>query len=152
MKDYLDSDLLIWHLRGERKALNLLKRLRDKKQLELWTGAMQRAEVVFFMRPEEESSTFLLLAQLKTAPIDQEIIDRAGEFYRKWNPHSGTDVNDAILAATVRQTGGTIYTLNTKHYPMPARLTFNVHGRDVASGPVQTVVDSPQADLFLCGA
>ena len=28
MKAYLDSDVLIWHLRGERKALNLLMRLR----------------------------------------------------------------------------------------------------------------------------
>ena len=47
------------------------------------------------------------------------IIDKAGEFYRKWNPRNGTDVNDAILAATVLQTGGKIYTLNSKHYPMP---------------------------------
>lgn len=119
MKAYIDSDVLIWHLRGERKALNLLRRLRDKEQFELWTGAMQRAEVVFFMKPAEETTTLLFLAQFQTAPVDQQIIDKAGEFYRKWNPRSGTDVNDAILAATVVQTGGKIYTLNTRHYPMP---------------------------------
>ena len=119
MKAYIDSDLLIWHLRGERKALNLLKRLRDKEQFDLWIGAMQRAEVVFFMRPAEQSATLLFLAQFQTASIDQQIIDKAGEFYRKWNPRKGTEVNDAILAATVLQTGGRIYTLNSKHYPMP---------------------------------
>ena len=119
MKAYIDSDVLIWHLRGERKALNLLKRLRDDEQFDLWIGAMQRAEVVFFMRPAEESSTLLFLAQFQTASVDQRIIDKAGEFYRKWNPRSGTDVNDAILAATVQRTGGQIYTLNSKHYPMP---------------------------------
>ena len=119
MKAYIDSDVLIWHLHGERKALNLLKRLRDIELFELWIGAMQRAEVVFFMRPAEESATLLFLAQFQTAPVDQQIIDQAGEFYRKWNPRSGTDVNDAILAATVLQTGGRIYTLNSKHYPMP---------------------------------
>ena len=119
MKVYIDSDVLIWHLRGERKALNLLKRLRDKEQFDLWIGAMQRAEVVFFMRPDEQSATLLFLAQFKTAPVDQQIIDTAGVFYRKWNPRIGTDVNDAILAATVLQTGGRIYTLNPKHYPMP---------------------------------
>ena len=119
MKAYIDSDVLIWHLRGERKALNLLKRLLDDEQFDLWIGAMQRAEVVFFMRPAEESSTLLFLAQFQTASVDQQIIDKAGEFYRKWNPRSGTDVNDAILAATVLQTGGKIYTLNSKHYPMP---------------------------------
>jgi len=119
MKAYIDSDVLIWHLRGERKALELLKRLRDDEQFDLWIGAMQRAEVVFFMRPAEESSTLLFLAQYQTASVDQQIIDKAGEIYRKWNPRSGTDVNDAILAATVLRTGGQIYTLNTKHYPLP---------------------------------
>jgi predicted nucleic acid-binding protein len=118
MKAYIDSDVLIWHLRGERKALNLLKRLRDDEQFDLWIGAMQRAEVVFFMRPAEESSTLLFLAQFQTASVDQQIIDKAGEFYRKWNPRSGIDVNDAFLAATVLRTGGIIYTLNSKHYPM----------------------------------
>jgi predicted nucleic acid-binding protein len=119
MRAYIDSDILIWHLRGERKALNLLKKLRDDAQSDLWIGAMQRAEVVFFMKPAEESTTLLFLAQFQTASVDEKIIDKAGEFYRKWNPRSGTDVNDAILAATVLQTGGTIYTLNSKHYPMP---------------------------------
>ena len=79
---------------------------------------MQRAEVVFFMRPDEESATLLFLAQFQTALVDQQIIDKAGEFYRKWNPSNGTDVNDAILAAIVLRTGGKIYTLNSKHYPM----------------------------------
>jgi len=119
MKAYLDSDVLIWHLRGERKALNLLKRLRNNVQYDLWIGAMQRAEVVFFMRPAEESTTLLFLAQFQTASVDQQIIDKAGEIYCKWNPRNGIDVNDAILAATVLQTGGIIYTLNSKHYPMP---------------------------------
>jgi len=119
MRAYIDSDVLIRHLRGERKALNLLKRLRDREQFDLWTGAMQRAEVVFFMRPPEESATLLFLSEFQTASVDQKIIDKAGEFYRKWNPRSGTDVNDAILAATVLQTGGKIYTLNSKRYPMP---------------------------------
>ena len=54
----IDSDVLIWHLRGERKALNLLKRLRDNEQFDLWIGAMQHADVVFFMRPDKESDIF----------------------------------------------------------------------------------------------
>lgn len=31
-----------------RKALNFLRRLRDEDEYEIWTGIMQRAEVVFF--------------------------------------------------------------------------------------------------------
>jgi predicted nucleic acid-binding protein len=119
LKAFIDSDILIWHLRGERRALNLLKKLRDKQGFELWTGAMQRAEVVFFMRPLEEEVTLLFLSQFKTAPVDQRIIDRAGALYRRWNPRNGTDINDTILAATAILADGKIFTVNTKHYPMP---------------------------------
>jgi len=119
MRAYIDSDVLIWHLRGEAKALAFLRKLRDKDQFELWTGAVQRAEVVFFMRPNEEEKTELFLSQFKTAAVDHKIVDVAGKLYRKWNPSHGIDVNDAILAATAMQTGGKIYCLNTKHYPMP---------------------------------
>jgi predicted nucleic acid-binding protein len=119
MRTYIDSDVLIWHLRGDRKALRFLQRLRDSEENELWTGAMQRAEIVFFMKPEEETATLLFLSQFKTAAIDQRIIDSAAALYRRWQPSHGLDINDAILAATVMQTGGQIFCLNTKHYPMP---------------------------------
>ena len=39
--------------------------------------------------------------------------------YRTWHKSHGTDVNDALLAATVALTGGRLFTLNLKHYPMP---------------------------------
>ena len=122
MRAYVDSDVLIWHLRGERKALRFLRRLRASEENELWTGAMQRAEIVFFMKPEEETATLLFLSQFKTASIDQRIIDAAATLYRRWQPSHGLDVNDAILAATVMQTGGQIFCLNTRHYPMPGLL------------------------------
>jgi predicted nucleic acid-binding protein len=119
MRAYVDSDVLIRHLRGERKALRFLQRLRDSEENELWTGAMQRAEIVFFMKPEEETATLLFLSQFKTASIDQRIVDAAATLYRRWQPSHGLDINDAILAATIMQTGGQIFCLNTKHYPMP---------------------------------
>ena len=122
MRAYIDSDVLIWHLRGKRKALSFLRNLRDGGEYELWTGALQRAEVVFFMRSEEEEATGLFLSLFKTAPVDQSIVDAAGALYRRWHPSHGIDVNDAILAATAMQTGGRIFCLNRKHYAMPEGL------------------------------
>jgi len=119
MRAYIDSDILIWHLRGDRKALHFLREIQDNKEYELWMGAIQRAEIVFFMRKEEEKNTLLLLSQFKTAPIDQAVVDAGGVLYRKWHPAHGVDINDAFLAAIVMQTGGKIYCLNKKHYPMP---------------------------------
>lgn len=119
MRAYFDADVLIWHLRGDAKAQRFFTKLSEKKEYDFWTGAMQRSEIVCFMRPEEEKKTYLFLAQFKTAPIDQECIDLAGALFRKWNPSHGLDVNDAILAAQAIQTGGKIYCFNKKHYPMP---------------------------------
>ncbi len=119
MRLYIDSDVLIWHLRGESRARDFLLEICQQSEYELWVGALQRAEVVFFMRPEEEDATMLLLSRFKIAPVDAAIVDSAGALYRQWHPSHNIDVNDAILAATVRATGGKIATLNTKHYPMP---------------------------------
>ena len=122
MRAYVDADVLIGHLRGERKSPAFLRRLRADPERELWTGAMQRAEVLFFMRPEEEDQTLLFLAQFRTAVVDQAVIDKAAALYRRWHPSHGVDINDAILAATAIETGGQIFCLNTKHYPMPGLL------------------------------
>ncbi|HYV41893.1 MAG TPA: PIN domain-containing protein [Thermoanaerobaculia bacterium] len=119
MRAYVDSDILIWHLRGERRAADVLRRLSAEAGMELWTGALQRAEVVFFMRPEEESPTLSFLSRFKTEAVTREVVDQAGLLYRRWHPSHEIDVNDAILAATVAATGGKIYTQNVKHYPMP---------------------------------
>ena len=118
MKAYIDADILIWHLRGERKAAAFLQKLVADDSCELWIGAMQRAEVVFFMRPAEVAATGLFLAQFRTASVDQRVVDTAGALYRQWHPSHGIDMSDAFLAATAALTGGRIYTLNTKHYPM----------------------------------
>jgi predicted nucleic acid-binding protein len=118
MRAYIDSDILIWHLRGEPHALHFLKKIRDNKEYELWTGALQRAEVVFFMKTEEKQDTLLFLTMFKTVAVDQQIVDLAAELYRKWNPGYGVDINDTFLAASAMLTGGVIYTGNTKHYPM----------------------------------
>ncbi len=119
MRAYIDSDILIWHLRGERRAAGFLRALAADSSVELWMGALQRAELVFFMRPAEEAGTLLLLSRFRTAPVTEEIVDNAGQLYRRWHRSHGTDINDAILAATVISTGGRIYSQNLKHYPMP---------------------------------
>jgi predicted nucleic acid-binding protein len=118
MRAYVDSDVLIWHLRGQRKAAVFLRALEAEAGLELWIGAIQRAEIVFFMRPAEEASTRLFLSRFKTEAVTQSIVDHGAELYRRWHPSHGADINDAILAATVATTGGKIYTLNARHYPM----------------------------------
>jgi len=119
MKVFIDSDILIWHLRGETRAKSLIKHLIEDKASDLYIGAIQRAEIVFFMRENEQTLTMDFLSLFKTHPVNQFIVDQAGRFFRKWHPSHGIDPNDAILAATVALYGGCIYTQNLSHYPMP---------------------------------
>jgi predicted nucleic acid-binding protein len=119
VKVFVDSDVLIWHLRGEPRARDLLKRLRDQEGLELWTGALQRAEVLFFARPREEPATRLLLDQLETAAVDRAVVDAADPLFKRWHASHGLDEPDALLAAMVMRAGGRLVTLNKKHFPMP---------------------------------
>ncbi len=118
MRAYIDSDILIWHLRRERRALEYLRSMRADPQNILCLGALQRAEVVFFMKPPERKDTLLLLSLFETALIDAGTVDLGGELYREFHPAHGIDIADAMLAATVLKTGGKICTLNTKHFPM----------------------------------
>jgi predicted nucleic acid-binding protein len=124
MRAYIDSDVLIWHLRGDPRAETLLRTLSSEEGTDLWIGALQRAEVVFFMRPNEQPATLSFLSRFKTAPVTQQIVDDGAVLYRKYHPTHGTDVNDAILAATAMTTGGKIYTLNARHYPMPDQVVI----------------------------
>lgn len=119
MKVFVDSDILIWHLRGVEPAKHLLQTLLQNPGSELWIGAMQRGEILFFMRKNEEDKTTDLLSLFETHPVDKHIIDQAARFFREWNPSHGIDPNDAILAATVAVYGGRIITQNISHYPMP---------------------------------
>ncbi|MGE5594427.1 MAG: PIN domain-containing protein [Hyphomicrobiales bacterium] len=116
---FIDADVLIEHLRGRSAALEFIERLLHAPDTELWTSAIQRAEVLFHTRAGEESRVDRLLRNLRTAPVTEEVVEFAAELYRRWNPSHGTGRNDAILAATVMLARGTLYTQNTRHFPMP---------------------------------
>ncbi len=119
MRSYLDSDVLIGHLRGERRASALLQRLSTESHGDLWIGALQRIEIVFFMHPHETDDTEAFLQRFRTDPLTEEIVDSAGVLYRQWHPSHGTGINDCVLAAMALLSGGRIYTRNLKHFPMP---------------------------------
>ncbi len=119
MRAYVDADVLIWHLRGAEKATEFLSALSRDPSFELWIGAMQRAEVVFFTQPDEEEATRLVLERFETTPLTAAIVDLGAQYYQRWHPSHGIDINDALLAASATTTGGKIFTLNVEHYPMP---------------------------------
>ena len=118
MKAFVDADVLIWNLRRHPEALRFVDEL-SHGEVELWTGAMQKAEVLFFMRPDEEAATRRLLGTLNTFPVDDAVVELGAQLFRAWRPSYGVGRADALLAASTILANGTLYTLNLRHFPMP---------------------------------
>ena len=119
MRAYVDTEILIRHLCGKRKAMKFLRKLASNQAYELWISALDRTGILASMQKEEEKDTLLFLSNFKTAAIDEATADTAAGLYRQWNPTYGIDMGAAFLAATAIRTGGRIFSLNQMKYPMP---------------------------------
>lgn len=119
MADYLlDSDLLIWHLRGTRTAVERVVELSGRGRLGL--SAIVRAEVLQGMRESESDATYRLLDACETFPVDEAVADRAAELVRTYRSRGVTlHLPDALIAATALEAKLPLYTCNARHYPMP---------------------------------
>jgi predicted nucleic acid-binding protein len=116
MNVVFDTSILIDILRGDSAALEFVEKL---EECELYGSAVTLEEVLVGMRPGEEGPTRRLLSAFTWIPLDDTIADRAGALGRSWlGSHSGIDIADLAIAATVQRIGATFFTRNAKHFPM----------------------------------
>lgn len=114
----LDSDLVIWHLRGRKAVVELVLDLARKARLGL--SAISRAEVLLGMREPETELTLLFLDNCETLPVTATTADRAGEIVREFRSRGITlSLPDALIGATALIASIPLYTCNPRHYPMP---------------------------------
>lgn len=118
MNDYLlDTNILIWHLRGKDEIVKLVEQLAEKSRLHI--SVISRTEVLMGMLPKEEKVTKEFLSSLATCPVDKEVADLAGEYIRLFRKEGVTvEIPDALIGATAAVNGLTLVTLNLKDYPM----------------------------------
>ncbi len=115
----LDTDLIIWFLRGREHARRWIQELRKAGVPSC--SALSVTEVAAGMRPGEESDTRALLGALNVIPVDREIAWRAGTLIRECGRRGITlDFVDTTIAATCLTRKLSLATCNVKHYPMPA--------------------------------
>jgi predicted nucleic acid-binding protein len=111
----LDSDVVIWHLRGRREVVELLVGLAGRARLGL--SVLSRAEVLAGMRESERTATLRFLDACESLPVGSRIADRAGEMVRKARESGGTmHLPDALIASTALEAGIPLYTCNPRHY------------------------------------
>jgi predicted nucleic acid-binding protein len=111
-----DSTILIAHLRGDRRATELLL---DAAEEDALASVISRAEIEGGMRTGERRDVSRLFDGVRLLPVTDAIARRAGRHLRRFRrSHPGIDLADYLIAATAEDEGATLVTLNVKHFPM----------------------------------
>ena len=122
-KFLLDTDVIIWHLRGRRDVTRALTELQAFGVPSC--SALSILEVQVGVKKGEEAKTDLFLGSLVVVDVTRKIADKAAVSIRELRAKGVTiDLPDAIIAATCLVHGLTLVTYNKKHYPFP-KLAFH---------------------------
>ena len=113
----IDSDILIDHLRKEKKALDFLDTEIENGSI-LFLSVISRAEIYAGLRKGEEEIISSLFEIITPVNVDTAIADKTGEYLRKFGKTHALNIGDAIIAATTSEMKLTLATRNVKHYPM----------------------------------
>ncbi len=119
MAEYLlDSDVIIWILRGKTDAIAAARDLRVRGGL--GCSALSVFEVELGMRRGEEDRTRDLLRSLTCYPVEGEIAAQAAVWFRAYRRKGRTlDFIDLLIAATCLRWNLNLVTYNPKDFPMP---------------------------------
>lgn len=119
MANYLlDSDVLIWLLRGRKDTVDLVDELSDEGSPAC--SVLSQYEVEVGMLAHEKATTKQLFETLTVMQIDTAVASQAAEFVRRYKTKGKTlDPFDALIAATCVVNDLILVTYNPKHFPMP---------------------------------
>jgi predicted nucleic acid-binding protein len=114
----VDTDILIEVLRAQDPAiLEAWQTLSGSGDAVLYS-AITVAELWHGLRPREEASVTRLLSALTCLHVDAEIARCAGKYLKRFRSSHGTELGDALIAASAAISGCALWTRNRKHYPM----------------------------------
>ncbi|TAJ94637.1 MAG: type II toxin-antitoxin system VapC family toxin [Gammaproteobacteria bacterium] len=116
----VDTDVLIWHLRGYSQAAQCLDRLPQ-----LMLSAMSYLELLQGMHNKEELTAVQKMFALRHAnvlPLTAAITQRATELMTTLTLSHGLQAGDALIAATALEHQLPLLTGNSKHFTSIAGL------------------------------
>lgn len=119
-KFLLDSDVLIWLLRGRAETVRLVDRLYGETHVALACSALSVLEIWTGVRPGEERRTEALMESLQVVTVGASIARRAaGLLISRKRQRDPREWIDALIAATCLELHLTLVTYNTRDYPYP---------------------------------
>ena len=110
----IDTDVLIWYLRGNEKAKQVVE-----ASIPFAISVVTYMELIQGMKNKEEFRMFQKQIQkwnIDVIQIDKEISSRAVFYIQEYSLSHSIMLADALIAATVVQTNDTLLTANEKHY------------------------------------
>lgn len=114
----VDTDVLVWVLRGRPEAGDWMRRTRRDGEL-LAISSISIAEIAGTTRSGERQEVRRLLASLAPLPLTMREAWQAAEFRRRFRrSHGSIEISDYLIAATAFSEGLPLATLNVKHFPM----------------------------------
>ena len=113
----LDTDIVIWVLRGNEKYEDLLENLSSNGSLTISTITI--AEVYKNIFPSETVKTENLLNDLQSWDVTPLIAKQAGLYWQEYSKKlKNLNITDCLIAATASVHEATLVSLNKKHFPM----------------------------------
>ncbi|KKM12458.1 hypothetical protein SY88_03380 [Clostridiales bacterium PH28_bin88] len=122
MKYLIDSDVIIWYLRGRRKTVELIDHLLEDGILAC--SALSIFEVMRGARPEEMEDTEGFLKTLEMFAITEEVPYLAAALAKRYS----MALVDAHIAASCILNDVVLVTYNLKHYKLNDIRVFDTEG------------------------
>jgi len=123
--DYLlDTDVLIWYLRGNQQAYKLIHELNS-----FCISSVTYMELVQGMRNKEELRALqktLRAWNVKTIFINEEISAKALFYMEEYFLSHSMQLADSLIGATATSYGMTLITANDKHYRIIKEIEIQV--------------------------
>jgi predicted nucleic acid-binding protein len=110
----VDTDVLIWHLRGYPQATRRLDGLSS-----LTLSAVSYLEILQGMRNKAELVAVKKMLHIRAAtmlPVSEAITHRAIELMEAITLSHGLQIGDALIAATALEHGLAVLSANVKHF------------------------------------
>jgi predicted nucleic acid-binding protein len=123
-KRLVDTDVLIWYLRGNKKAFELIDSLEN-----FCISSVTYMELVQGMRNKDELRKLqqtLKSWNVKTIYISEEISAKALFYVEEYFLSHSMQVADALIASTATTYGLTLITANDKHYKILKDLDLEI--------------------------
>ena len=114
----IDTDILIWILRGKIEFRDQLKKTIFETDGHVYITPIQAAEIYAGLKISEMEMVSEFINSILCLNIDKKIGILAGRFIQQYSKSNNVTLADAIIAATAKTWNYKLWTLNRKHYPM----------------------------------